>query len=338
VVTARGRGQGQGREPDRRGRRGGRASGGLARAPLARALFRPGLLLLLVLLLAGCGGGSGGSGGSGGGGGGTGGSGGGSADTGPSRVASPGAGAGASPGPGAAAGAGAWWRPRPGTSWQWQLSGQLDTRVDAAAYDVDGFTTSAAQVAALHAEGRKVICYISVGAYEDFRPDRQRFPSVLLGRSDGWPGERWLDIRRLDLLEPVIAARFDMCRSKGFDAVEPDNVDGYENDTGFPLTAADQLAFNRMVAVLAHRRGLAVALKNDLDQVPQLVGDFDFAVDEQCAEYQECDELLPFVAADKAVFEAEYNLPPSAFCATARRLRFSAVLKHLSLDAWRQAC
>nr|WP_182456967.1 endo alpha-1,4 polygalactosaminidase [Streptacidiphilus sp. P02-A3a] len=248
---------------------------------------------------------------------------------------------GAAPGRTAsAAGAGAWagWRPAVGTSWQWQLSGPLDTRVDAAVYDVDGFTTSTAQVAALHAEGRKVVCYISVGAYEDFRPDRQRFPAVLLGGSDGWPGERWLDIRRLDLLEPIIAARFAMCRSKGFDGVEPDNVDGYANATGFPLTAADQLAFNRMVARLAHQRGLAVALKNDLDQVPQLVGDFDFAVDEQCAEYQECDELVPFIAAGKAVLEAEYNLPRPAFCGAARRLRFSAMLKHLSLDAWRQAC
>jgi hypothetical protein len=129
-----------------------------------------------------------------------------------------------------------------------------------------------------------------------------------------------------------------MCRSEGFDAVEPDNVDGYANDTGFPLTAADQLAFNRVVAGLAHRDGLAVALKNDLGQVPQLVGDFDFAVDEQCAEYQECDQLLPFTAAGKAVLEAEYDLPRPAFCPAARRLRFSAMLKHLSLDAWRQAC
>jgi len=230
------------------------------------------------------------------------------------------------------------WQPRPGTTWQWQLSGALDTRVDAAVYDVDGFTTSAAEVAALHAQGRKVVCYIDVGTYEDYRPDRQHFAAGLLGASNGWPGERWLDIRRLDQLRPVIAERFDMCRSKGFDAVEPDNVDGYANDTGFPLTAADQLAFNRMVASLAHQRGLAVALKNDLDQVPQLVGDFDFAVDEQCAEYQECDELEPFVAQGKAVFEAEYNLPPSAFCADARKLRFSAMLKHLSLDAWREPC
>ncbi|MFC1419256.1 endo alpha-1,4 polygalactosaminidase [Streptacidiphilus cavernicola] len=230
------------------------------------------------------------------------------------------------------------WRPVPGVSWQWQLSGVLDTRVDAAVYDVDGFDTGAATVAALHAAGRRVICYVNVGAYEDFRPDRTAYPAAVLGASDGWPGERWLDVRRLDLLRPIIARRFDMCRAKGFDAVEPDNVDGYQNHSGFPLTAADQLAFNRMVAGLAHQRGLAVGLKNDLDQVPGLVGAFDFAVNEQCAEYQECDALLPFIRQGKAVFQAEYHLPVADFCPAARRMRFSALLKHLALDAWRRSC
>lgn len=230
------------------------------------------------------------------------------------------------------------WQPLPGTGWQWQLNGTVDTTVDAAVYDVDAFTTPAATVAALHARGRHAVCYVNVGAHEDFRPDRAAFPAALLGAGNGWPGERWLDIRRLDALRPVLARRFDLCRDKGFDAVEPDNVDGYLNDTGFPLTAADQLAFNRMVAGLAHDRGLAVGLKNDLEQVGQLVGSFDFAVDEQCAEFQECELLTPFVERGKAVFEAEYNLPTSAFCAQSRRLRFSALLKHLALDAWRSAC
>jgi hypothetical protein len=201
----------------------------------------------------------------------------------------------------------------------------VDTGVDAAAYDIDGFDTSAAAVAALHAKGRKVICYINAGAYEDFRPDRSAYPASVLGSGNGWQGERWLDIRRLDALRPILGKRFDLCRSKGFDAVEPDNVDGYRNGSGFPLTAADQLAFNRTVAGLAHARGLAVGLKNDLDQVPQLVGDFDFA-------------LTPFVEQGKAVFEAEYNLPTAAFCPQARSLGFSALRKHLDLDAWRQTC
>lgn len=160
----------------------------------------------------------------------------------------------------------------------------------------------------------------------------------MIGRGNGWEGERWLDIRRTDVLEPLMAERLDMCRDKGFDAVEPDNMDGYRNRTGFPLTAGDQLRYNRLIARLAHERGMAVGLKNDLDQIPELVGDFDFAVNEQCAQYGECERLTPFVEAGKAVFHAEYELPAARFCADSRRLGLSSLLKRWSLDAWRRTC
>ncbi|MFG2333733.1 endo alpha-1,4 polygalactosaminidase [Streptomyces sp. NPDC048604] len=230
------------------------------------------------------------------------------------------------------------WRPAPGLDWQWQLSGRLDPAVDVPVYDVDGFDQSAATVADLHRRGRKVICYLSTGAWEEFRPDAAKFPAAVLGRGNGWPGERWLDIRRTDVLEPLMAARIDMCRAKGFDAVEPDNMDGYANRTGFPLTAADQLRYNRLIARLAHERGLAVGLKNDLDQIPELLPDFDFAVNEQCAEYEECELLVPFVRAGKAVFHVEYELPTGAFCPQSRKLGLSSMLKRYDLGAWRRPC
>ncbi|WP_326726230.1 endo alpha-1,4 polygalactosaminidase [Streptomyces sp. NBC_00243] len=230
------------------------------------------------------------------------------------------------------------WQPRPGTAWQWQLSGRVDTSVQVPVYDIDGYENSAAVVERLHADGRKVICYINAGAWEDFRSDQKAFPAAVLGKGNGWDGERWLDIRRLDVLRPIMAERMDMCREKGFDAVEPDLLDGYTNKTGFPLTAADQLAYNRMIADLAHDRGLAVGLKNDLEQIPQLVGDFDFAVNEQCAEYHECASLTPFVKARKAVFHVEYEVSTGKFCPTAERLGLDSMLKRLSLDAWRRAC
>ncbi|MFE0963207.1 endo alpha-1,4 polygalactosaminidase [Streptomyces fungicidicus] len=230
------------------------------------------------------------------------------------------------------------WRPRPGTDWQWQLSGRLDTSVDVPVYDIDGFDHSKETVAKLHRDGRKVICYLSTGAWEDFRPDADDFPKSVIGRGNGWEGERWLDIRRTDVLEPLMAERLDMCRDKGFDAVEPDNMDGYRNHTGFPLTADDQLRYNRLLARLAHERGMSVGLKNDLDQIPELVDDFDFAVNEQCAQYGECAELTPFVEADKAVFHVEYELSTDRFCADSRRLELSSLLKKYELDAWRRAC
>uniref|UniRef100_A0AAU2JL95 Endo alpha-1,4 polygalactosaminidase n=1 Tax=Streptomyces sp. NBC_00049 TaxID=2903617 RepID=A0AAU2JL95_9ACTN len=230
------------------------------------------------------------------------------------------------------------WQPRPGVGWQWQLTGGLDTSVKAPVYDVDGFTTTKEQVTALKKAGRKTICYLSTGAWEDFRPDADRFPKDMLGQGNGWEGERWLDIRRLAELEPLIAERFDMCRDKGFDAVEPDNMDAYANRSGFPLTADDQLRYNRLIARLAHDRGLAVGLKNDLDQIPQLVGDFDFAVNEQCAQYRECDRLTPFIAAGKAVFHVEYELAANRFCARSRELKLSSLEKKYELGAWRRSC
>ncbi|MFD6420020.1 endo alpha-1,4 polygalactosaminidase [Streptomyces sp. NPDC060194] len=230
------------------------------------------------------------------------------------------------------------WRPAAGTAWQWQLDGRADPRVDVPVYDIDGFENSAADVRRLHRDGRKVICYLNAGAWEDFRPDRAAFPKRVLGRSNGWPGERWLDIRRIDVLEPLMEKRFDMCRDRGFDAVEPDLMDGYLHRTGFPLTAAHQLAYNRMLARLAHERGMSVGLKNDLPQIPALVDDFDFAVNEQCAQYDECDALMPFVEAGKAVLHVEYALKTGEFCPKARERGFSSMRKRLDLGVWRQPC
>ncbi|MFI5746187.1 endo alpha-1,4 polygalactosaminidase [Streptomyces sp. NPDC051644] len=230
------------------------------------------------------------------------------------------------------------WRPEPGIGWQWQLSGRLDPTVDVPVYDIDGFEHKAAAVADLHRRGRKVICYLSTGAWEEFRPDAGKFPASVRGKGNGWAGERWLDIRRTDVLEPLMEARIAMCAKKGFDAVEPDNMDGYRNRTGFPLTAADQLRYNRLIARIAHRHGLAVGLKNDLGQIPELEPDFDFAVNEQCAQYEECETLTPFVKADKAVFHVEYELPVARFCAGSERLGLSSLRKRYELGVWRQEC
>lgn len=235
-----------------------------------------------------------------------------------------------------------WWRPALNTSWQWQLSGSLDQSVDAVMYDVDLFETDTSVVAALHTQGRKVVCYISVGSWENWRPDAGQFPAAVVGNDyEGWPGEKWLDIRRIDLLGPIMRQRLDMCRTKGFDAIEPDNIDGYTNDTGFPLSYSDQLAYNRWLANEAHARGLSIGLKNDGDQVADLLSYFDWALTEDCFDQGWCSQLTPFVAAGKAVFAAEYTdtgMTTGQFCPQANALNFNAILKHRELDAWRQTC
>lgn len=230
------------------------------------------------------------------------------------------------------------WQPQPGLTWQWQLSGRVDTSVDVDVYNVDMFDNDAAVVQELHDRGSKVICYISAGSWENWRSDAGAFPNSVKGRNNGWPGERWLDIRRLDVLGPIMEDRLDECRSKGFDGVEFDNIDGYENRTGFPLSWDDQIAYNRYLAQAAHDRGLAAGFKNDVQQASVLEESFDFAVNEECFKYRECGKLGVFIDAGKAVFHVEYDLARSKFCSKARQLGFSSMRKHLDLGAWRRPC
>ena len=229
------------------------------------------------------------------------------------------------------------WAPTPADTWQWQLSGPLDLSVPANVYDLDLFDTPARVVADLHARGARAVCYFSAGTRERGRPDP--YPSSVAGKAlEDWPDERWLDIRALRVLGPVLERRLELCARKGFDGVEADNVDAYANDSGFALRAADQLRFNRFLARGAHARGLTIALKNDLDQAPALERDFDWALVEQCFQYEECERLRPFTAAGKAVWEVEYELAPDAFCAAARSAGFMAMVKRLELDAQREPC
>ena len=237
------------------------------------------------------------------------------------------------------AAAGTIWTPKPGVSWQWQLSGKVDTSVRAKVFDIDGEDSPRALVKELRAKGARVICYISAGSWEEWRSDADAFPASVKGRNlDGWPGEKWLDIRRLDVLLPIMERRIARCRAKGFDALEPDNVDGYTNRTGFRLTAAHQLAYNKAIAKLAHGHGMAVGLKNDPDQVRSLVRHFDFAVVEECVTYDECAAWRPFIKAGRAVFHAEYVGSLSRICATTKPLGFSTIKKHRNLGAYRRAC
>lgn len=230
------------------------------------------------------------------------------------------------------------WKPSTRMTWQWQLTGGLDLGVEAEMWDIDLFDNSAATVSALHLLGARVVCYMSAGSWEDWRPDAGDFPDAVKGRNNGWPGERWLDIRQVDVLGPIMEARLDRCADMGFDGVEFDNVDGYDNSTGFPLTYQDQIRYNTFLAEAAHGRGLAAALKNDLEQAADLEAAFDFAMNEECFRYNECEALTPFSEAGKPVFHVEYDLAVARFCPQANAMGFNSMRKHLDLDAWRESC
>ncbi len=246
---------------------------------------------------------------------------------------------GSAPPPGTTGpGDGEFWEPSAGLTWQWQLTGTIDTTVDAQVFNIDLFDTPTSVVTTLRQAGRNTICYMSAGSWEDWRPDAGDFPASVRGTSNGWPGEKWLDIRRIDVLGPIMEARLDLCAAKGFDGVEFDNIDGYTNSTGFPLTGADQRAYNRFLANAAHERGLAAGYKNNVDQAAGDEPYFEFAVNEECFQWDECDTLSVFIANDKPVFHVEYDIATTRFCPTTTALGFSSMRKRLNLDAWRDLC
>jgi hypothetical protein len=254
------------------------------------------------------------------------------------------------------------WHPALASRWQYQLqgvaayasTGGINVNISAvpftggaavrpSVFDIDLYvdpaiagnntTINTAALNAIHANGGKAICYVSAGTYEPWRPDAASYPDSIKGRAvGGFKDERWLDIRQTSVLLPIMDARVTKCRQAGFDGVEWDNVDAYSNRSGFPLTAADQAFYNASLANLAHSHGLTVALKNDVEQLVDLSPYFDYAINEQCQQYSECDGYTTsFISQGKAVFQVEYKLSFSKFCPQANTANRNAIKKTYDL-------
>ncbi len=237
------------------------------------------------------------------------------------------------------------WIPPLDSTFSWQLGDEVNTTFDVNIYDLDAFETEASLISSLHSQGKKVFCYISVGSWEDWRPDAADFPSEVIGNDyEGWPGEKWLDIRQIDLLAPIMRARLDICAGKGFDGVEPDNIALYWEETGFGISYEDQLAYNIWLAEEAHVRGLSIGLKNNEEQVNDLLPYFDWALTEDCFVGEWCQEMIPFREEGKPVFAVEYTDKigyedfVKLVCPPADDLGFYAILKNRNLDEYRAPC
>lgn len=210
-------------------------------------------------------------------------------------------------------------------------------------YDIDGEGATAADVAAIHAAGAIAVCYVDVGSLEQGRSDYAQFPASVIGPPVvGWPGENWLLVTAANqsTILPLMKARFvNWCQAKGFDAIEPDNLDAWTNISN--VTEADNLAYDLAIAGLAHGLPLSIGLKNALvdisqsqsaSQVPSFVSAFDWALNEQCYEYQECSAYTAagsFIPSGKAVFDVEYNVDPD--CTQANQVHMNAQRTDLDL-------
>ncbi len=256
---------------------------------------------------------------------------------------------------------GDWVRFTPDTTWNWQLNGStaaVNLEYEADVYVVDMFAQlSVDSITPLHDMGRKVICYFSAGTYEPWRPDASLFAELTLGNPHQYyPSERWLDVED-PLVAKLMANRMDMAVQIGCDGVELDNVDGWipSADSGFSFTLDDQKQFVKVLANEAHKRNLAVALKNNVELIVELADYFDLVINEECFQYNECEGYRPMIENGKPVFNAEYlvfdengdALQPvidypqerAAVCATALEYGFQTLFLPLSLDgSFRLSC
>jgi hypothetical protein len=201
-------------------------------------------------------------------------------------------------------------------------------------------------VQAIHVRGARVIGYIDAGTAETWRPDfpeMQAFDQSCDGCLFGnplshFPDEYWLNIRtnatgvnpntgetqttRAFLLDEMLT-RLKEARLIGVDAIEFDDVDGWQSNSGLGISGAAQLQYNTRLANMAHRMGFAVGLKNDLSQADTLQPYFDFAINEQCFQYSECGAIQSWPSQyGKAVFNVEYGEPQGNFCPKANSAAF----------------
>ena len=220
------------------------------------------------------------------------------------------------------------------SSWHLQLQGRVDLSLNRDVFDVDLFDTSIADIAAIQSNGGYVIAYFNGGAWQPDKPDSDMYPDSVIGTvpMKGWPKERWLDIKQISILRPLIRNKLALAKSKGFNGVDPDNMDGYSNSREFGLTKAHQIAFNRMVANEAKAFGLGVFLKNTDGLVSDLVLDFDGAVVEEAFRYNDVDSYMPYRTNQKPVFEIEYRAFTKGQVREATARGFNCIQGKLSLN------
>ena len=239
--------------------------------------------------------------------------------------------------------------PTPSTpaSWDWILQSQgLPATPPAVAYlDVDGFDTAASYVALAKSRGIRTICYLDVGSAESNRPDYASLSAIsgLLGNSyPGFAGERYIDIRRYPEFIQIMDDRLRMCRDKGFDYVEFDVMDAFEDGaatTGFNLTEQDMIAYVTALSARARGYGLKPVQKNASASSTKLVPLFDAILLEGCVLGNFCADSAPYVLVSKPAFNAEYpeEWPAGTFdrtktCSVSASAGVSTIITVVALD------
>ena len=268
---------------------------------------------------------------------------------------------------------GSWWTAPSGNQpWQWYLAGTLnlgdstemgtnDTlpngspAPDPVVYDIDAIENPASTVTALHDDGAHAICYIEVGTAGNYYTAAQEGIGTTyyqqladagdLGAKLSGYSEYFLNINSPSTLTIIESMIKQQCADKGFDAVETDldeTYNGNEGTTGFTITETDEQTYLVALADYMHSLDLGWIAKNLDDTGDGFAGVMeplaDGIISEQCNQYNTCGQLSSYLANGKAVFNAEYNLATSAFCASDNSKDINGALFDVALDGPRSPC
>jgi len=200
---------------------------------------------------------------------------------------------------------------------------------------VDLFDQSTSSIARLKSQGKTVVCYFSGGSSENWRSDYKQFSSSVKGKKlDGWNGENWIDYRSTTVRN-IMKARIALAIQKKCDGIDPDNIDGHLNDSGFNLSAGEQQAYMKFLSTEAHTKNLLIGLKNSAETASKIEPFTDFVVVEECYKYNECSAYKSFAAHSKAIFSVEYTPYKSSLCGNAGLNKISLIFSNLNLTSFK---
>jgi hypothetical protein len=267
-----------------------------------------------------------------------------------------------------------WWSlPSGYVSWQWVLNHPFDptnpsdmgtndllpsgnTAPAPSVYDIDGIINSSATVAALHARGVHVICYIEAGSAGNYYSaeqegtttsyfDQLQSAGVLGNTLPGYPQESFLNIASPAAVSIVESMIQHECAAKRFDAVETDldeTYTGYDGATGFRTTKALEKAFLITLAEYIHSLNMGWIAKNLVDTNDNFASIMEPYADglltENCNQNKQCGRAAKYLAHGKGVLDAEYNLTTSQFCLADEVAGINGAHLDTSVDGFRQPC
>ena len=228
-------------------------------------------------------------------------------------------------------------RPKPGSSFQVEIASYTGN-VTAQVVDLDPEDVTSDQVRELRARGAYPVCYVNVGAWEDWRADAKLFPKEVIGKGyPNLPGAHWLNVSKQNEFFHLMESRIKVRADKGFLGVDADNVDGWKRDTGFRITDQEEIRYIEKLSATAHNQGMAFSLRNNLEQIDHLIGNIDMAIVEDCHAGNACKYWSTVLGDGKAVFVIEYSDENFAQCKDDPP-GMTTIRKAMKLDSWVKDC